>query len=309
MSDETDKEFLRVLAQDVLDALTQQKYGTPFRLHQKPSRLYKSDTGGWIIEIGRLIPGKCYLQIWLDRFTRYRDRKIWYGFFFEDSDPIERLSKSSRKNLGRAMALGDKDLTLYYEADHYSTLLNRKLQEAEFGRPVIECYHISQCYYYGIYEFDTPPRIVVQRRQLAERIADFFETVARSLPNTTPPNIERDIYPGHENRKIVETHTRRERRSYLATIRKQQDNYQCQICMMRFEDVYGAIGHDFAEAHHIVPLSKIEGTTSTRIEDLITVCSNCHRMLHRLDGEQGDVQKLKKIFKQQRLKVRTQRSV
>jgi hypothetical protein len=215
MSDEADKGFLKTLAQDVVDVLSQRRYGTPIYLYQKPSRLYKSDTGGWITGIGRLSPGKCYLQIWLDRFTRHHDRKVWYGFFYEYSNPVEQLSESSHKNLGKAMTLGDQDLSPYYEADRYSTLLNRNLQRAEFGRPFIEIYHISQSSYYGIYEFNSSTRTAAQRRQLTERIAGFFETVARSLPNTTHPNIEDDTYPGHENRKTVETHLRRERRSYL----------------------------------------------------------------------------------------------
>ena len=78
MSDKTDKEFLKALAQDVLDTLAQRKSGTPIQLYQKPSRLYNSHTEGWLVEIGQLKPGKCYLQIWLDRFTLYGDRKVCY---------------------------------------------------------------------------------------------------------------------------------------------------------------------------------------------------------------------------------------
>ena len=38
----------------------------------------------------------------------------------------------------------------------------------------------------------------------------------------------------------------------------------------------------FIEVHHIVPLHSIEGeVTVNHVTDLIPVCSNCHRKIHR----------------------------
>jgi len=62
---------------------------------------------------------------------------------------------------------------------------------------------------------------------------------------------------------------------------------------MTFEEVYGEIGKDFAEAHHIAPLAKLDGPKSVTVDDLITVCANCHRMLHKLKGESKDIEKLR----------------
>jgi HNH endonuclease len=64
----------------------------------------------------------------------------------------------------------------------------------------------------------------------------------------------------------------------------------CQICNFSFIENYGQIGEGFIEAHHIYPISDLTAETKTKIEDLIFVCSNCHRMLHRkrpwlTDGE------------------------
>jgi predicted HNH restriction endonuclease len=75
------------------------------------------------------------------------------------------------------------------------------------------------------------------------------------------------------------------------------DKHTCQVCGMRFEDIYGNLGEDFAEAHHVVPLSKLRGKVETRIEDLRTVCANCHRMLHKMQGKKGDVEKLRAIVR------------
>ena len=34
--------------------------------------------------------------------------------------------------------------------------------------------------------------------------------------------------------------------------------------------------------------------------DLVTVCGNCHRMLHRMDGKPDDIAKLKAIIRKNR---------
>lgn len=101
-----------------------------------------------------------------------------------------------------------------------------------------------------------------------------------------------DDYHGCENRQIVAWHLRRERDPELARRRKEHDGYRCQICKLKFEEVYGDIGHGFVEAHHRIPLSKLKGEVDNRIEDLLTVCANCHRMLHRLAGEERDIDDL-----------------
>jgi 5-methylcytosine-specific restriction endonuclease McrA len=307
MSDKTDQGFLKALAQDVFQLLVERRYGTSIQpRHNGPSEAFDAFTSGWVIELGRLKSKKCYLQIWLDRFTRYDNRTIWYGFYSaREPSIIELLAHSAQKDLGKAVNLGDKDLE---DPARDESLLKRKLPKAKFGNPIIEEYDSGGNYFYGMYESKALPLTISQRQELGEQVAAFFETVARSLSDATPSSTENDTYLRNENRKVVRQHLQRERSGYLATLRKQKDEYKCQICGMRFEEVYGVIGRDFAEAHHIIPLSKIKGATLTRIDDLITVCSNCHRMLHRLDGEQGDIQKLKKLVIQQP-KARTQRSV
>ena len=34
--------------------------------------------------------------------------------------------------------------------------------------------------------------------------------------------------------------------------------YRCQICDLSFKEKYGALGTDFIEVHHLVPLSTLE---------------------------------------------------
>src|SRR5690606_5905104 len=100
-----------------------------------------------------------------------------------------------------------------------------------------------------------------------------------------------------ENRILVTIHKRRERSSALARLAKIRDEYTRQICEYNFNATYGKHGVGFAEAHHIVSLSSLIKEVKNTPDDLITVCANCHRMLHRMDGKANDYKKLQKIAK------------
>lgn len=56
----------------------------------------------------------------------------------------------------------------------------------------------------------------------------------------------------------------------------------CEVCSFDFEKIYGSeLGKDYIEAHHIIPVSELTENSTTKISDLLMVCANCHRMLHR----------------------------
>ncbi|WP_273049471.1 HNH endonuclease [Pseudoalteromonas sp.] len=69
----------------------------------------------------------------------------------------------------------------------------------------------------------------------------------------------------------------------------------CDVCSFDFLDAYGELGHGFIEAHHMLPVSELTGSTKTKIKDLALVCSNCHRMLHR-QKKVISISKLKSIM-------------
>lgn len=60
----------------------------------------------------------------------------------------------------------------------------------------------------------------------------------------------------------------------------------CEVpgCGFDFEAAYGALGHGYAEVHHLVPLSGRPGVRRTSTSDLAVVCANCHAMIHRFGG-------------------------
>lgn len=58
----------------------------------------------------------------------------------------------------------------------------------------------------------------------------------------------------------------------------------CMACGFNFERTYGALGTGFIEVHHVVPLSEAGKSKTDPATDLIVLCANCHRMVHRERG-------------------------
>lgn len=71
----------------------------------------------------------------------------------------------------------------------------------------------------------------------------------------------------------------------------------CAVCHFNYEKVYGERGKDFIEVHHVKPLSSIgEEVSIDPKEDLVPVCSNCHRMIHRRKNKVLTVNELRDII-------------
>jgi 5-methylcytosine-specific restriction protein A len=64
------------------------------------------------------------------------------------------------------------------------------------------------------------------------------------------------------------------------------------------EDFYGEIGKEFIEVHHLKPIHLFDDTHEVDpIKDLITLCPNCHAMIHKLE-DPSDISTLKQLIQQ-----------
>ena len=76
-------------------------------------------------------------------------------------------------------------------------------------------------------------------------------------------------------------------REYAINYFTKNNRISCNCCNFNFSDFYGKnIGDSFIEIHHIKPIFKfkqddLSKTLKQAIKNLIPVCSNCHRMIHR----------------------------
>jgi len=70
----------------------------------------------------------------------------------------------------------------------------------------------------------------------------------------------------------------------------------CKGCKFDFEKTYGERGKGFIEIHHLKPLSDLnEEIEVNPEEDLVPLCSNCHRMIHRKKKEILTIEELQRI--------------
>jgi hypothetical protein len=79
----------------------------------------------------------------------------------------------------------------------------------------------------------------------------------------------------------------------------------CHACGFDFEEIYGEQGRGFIEIHHKKPIftygeEDIEQTIEEALENVVPLCSNCHRMVHRKRGELLSVEELREIIDRNR---------
>jgi 5-methylcytosine-specific restriction protein A len=89
-------------------------------------------------------------------------------------------------------------------------------------------------------------------------------------------------FQDEEGRRMLREHLHSERSARLvAAFKRQLVSFKCTACGFDFGQAYGELGHHYIECHHIQPVSEMRPGEMTRITDLVPLCANCHRMIHR----------------------------
>jgi hypothetical protein len=85
-----------------------------------------------------------------------------------------------------------------------------------------------------------------------------------------------------EGKRKTMTLSKRERNRDVRVRALARNGYCCKICCFDFAKRYGEFAKDCVEVHHLTLLSSAgkRGRTTT-LDDVLVVCPNCHRALHR----------------------------
>ena len=99
-----------------------------------------------------------------------------------------------------------------------------------------------------------------------------------------------------EGKEKTRIQTYYERNSKLRKEALRIHGTQCKVCGFIFAEKYGKLGEGYIEIHHLKLHSSVKGERDIdpRV-DLMPVCSNCHRMIHKPD-EMLNIDELKKII-------------
>jgi hypothetical protein len=80
----------------------------------------------------------------------------------------------------------------------------------------------------------------------------------------------------------------------------------CAACGFDFQKIYGEVGRGYIEVHHQKPVFQYEETDFSRLisdalKDLIPLCANCHRMIHRKKDKPLSVEELIELLNSRNL--------
>lgn len=102
---------------------------------------------------------------------------------------------------------------------------------------------------------------------------------------------------GTEGKKITYYGVRYERCPKLRLQAIAIHGLRCKACDFDFEEAYGAHAKGFIHVHHVKPISEFdEGQIVDPATDLITLCANCHAVIHRRLGKLLSIEQLKNLL-------------
>lgn len=192
-----------------------------------------------------------------------------------------------------------RDIKLYYEGKEYNGLFRTD----EHGR-IRMFWHsdLAEKYNKHPHQADNYPEIIFTKTGDDTYDVTIIDTPESTVFNDQNDNIETevevlDVKNGFEGRKKMYYSTRYERNANNRRLAIKYHGCKCMACGFDFEKVYGGIGKGFIEVHHIKPLySKDEVVEIDPKTDLICLCPNCHRMVHRYKDKVLSLEELKGLL-------------
>lgn len=133
-------------------------------------------------------------------------------------------------------------------------------------------------------------------------IEQFNEVLSHAelLPSSSMDGLENgamELKTWVEGGKTVYLGTKYERDLKLRKQAIEIHGENCNVCGFNFGAAYGDHGKGFIHVHHVIPISTFGGKKQVDPhKDLITLCANCHAMLHRQHESPLTVEELKKVF-------------
>ena len=220
--------------------------------------------------IGAFLLTDNFKKLWVLVIDWHRDDNYYIVIYPEDNNlaPLSEIHKIDRHNDGL-------DIKWSYAPSKRDkkNKMRKQYFESMFGS--IEAIISLPSHQVGIDDFLTDIFHLTDCRVKADNL------------DKSEPLISSATFP--EGKRLERKHKLKERSPALVAQAKFQHfknnngSLPCEVCGFDFFKVYGKRGSSFIEAHHILPLSLLDDDKSSQIKisDLVLLCANCHRMLHR----------------------------
>ena len=256
----------------------------------RPRSYSGRDLDGWGSFLGYI--GHDEVWVLLDRHSGRSERLPWVGIFIRGEVKARRTYEHLRRHHPHALLLSNSEIV----SDGRHSRLARPLTRQHIGQPVLEL-HDDQYKAIGIYlsrpiSFTSPPGARITA--LAERfLKELLVGYAPPPRTTTAVTIARHSVT-IKRARVSSGAMKRDSRQAVAA--KERDGYRCRICDLVPEKQYGVVGRSCLEAHHLEELGHRRLAVS-RLDDVVTVCANCHRALHSLPSAERQFADLRRRFR------------
>ena len=96
--------------------------------------------------------------------------------------------------------------------------------------------------------------------------------------------VEEDFVGKYEGSVYLQAIRKYERSRYNRALCLKYYGFKCRGCGLEMESKYGPVGSGVIHVHHILPISKMQGSYQlSPIKDLRPLCPNCHNVVHKTD--------------------------
>lgn len=197
---------------------------------------------------------------------------------------------------------GDRrDCTLEFNGTRYSARLERINSTANQTR-IMWRSNLSQAFrelYPDATETENYPDLRFEKKSDGEYRISFIESDNQFVDERTL-DLETVVETGTwyaEGKRLAYYTTKYERDPKNRREAIRIHGTKCMACGFDFESAFGRLGRGFIEVHHVTPLySQNEEREINPETDLVCICSNCHRMIHRRKDDILTVDQLKEIL-------------
>jgi hypothetical protein len=252
--DGSDKDDLRNSAAKLIRILSAKFVGKPVKFADKSQpELEDVYTDGWGVGIATMGRGLPKLEVWLDRMNRGAERHFWFGFAASRLAVVGRAYDSYPGPIS-PREIADDDVV----KNKGSYSLSARLKAPEAANPILESYHKTKEFYFGIYE------ITREANNLGldiQRAVKFFVPVVRSLLMADLGQIEPAQYEFLERLK-----------------RDRQGKFRADI-LAAYEGACALTGCQTEECLEATHLNRFAESFDNRVTNGILLRADLHRLM------------------------------
>ena len=120
---------------------------------------------------------------------------------------------------------------------------------------------------------------IKKRKEIYNKYYELIKDLSDEAIYPDEVDLDKDYSEGKTKKVLINAYERN-----LIARKKCIEHFglNCQVCNFNFESKFGDLGKNFIHVHHKIDISAIGREYSVNpIKDLITVCPNCHSMLHK----------------------------